>query len=149
MSPATIPTDAIPQGVRNAQAIALRLVGARVVDRRGTRVGRVAGILVDRTTGEVCWLHVRLGRFGGDHVALPHRDFTSGAGVVCVTWTRGVIDRAPRVGADGALTSRTERGLAEHFGGASSRIAVASAWERRATAARLLVPGRWEPMLRV
>ena len=135
-------TDAISE----AQAVALRFVGLRADDVYGARLGRVEAILVDRENGTVQWIHVRLTGLGGGYLALPLKDLTAGAGHLHFPYDRARLLSAPRSSDTGALTSRQERQLCEYFDiSAKTRGAAVSAWERRATSARLVRPGVWEP----
>lgn len=132
--------------VTDAHGAALRFVGLRADDVYGARLGRVEAILVDRERGTVQWLHVRLAGFSGAYLALPLRDLTAGAGHLHFPYERARLLGAPRAPESGALTSRVERQLCEHFQiSARTRGAAVSAWERRATSARLITPGVWEP----
>lgn len=135
-------TDAISE----AQAVALRFVGLRADDVYGARIGRVEAILVDREHGAVQWIQIRLTGLGGGYLALPLKDLTAGAGHLHFPYERAHLLGAPRVPENGALTSRQERQLCEYFGiSAKTRGAAVSAWERRATSARLVTPGQWDP----
>lgn len=135
-----------PIAVTDAHVAALRFVGLRANDVNGARLGRVESVLVDRERGDVQWLHVRLAGFSGAYLALPLRDLTAGAGHLHFPDERARLLSAPRVPETGALTSRIERQLCEFFQiGAGTRCAAVSAWERRATSARLISPGVWEP----
>ncbi len=132
--------------VTDAQVAALRFVGLRANDVYGSRLGRVEAVLVDRERGTVQWLHVRMTGFSGAYLALPLRDLTAGAGHLHFPYERARLMSAPRVPESGALTSRVERQLCDYFLiSAATRGAAVSAWERRATSARLITPGVWEP----
>lgn len=125
---------------------ALRFVGLRADDVYGARVGRVEAILVDRERGTVQWLHVGLAGFSGAYLALPLTDLTAGTGHLHFPYERARLLAAPRVTETGTLTSRVERQLCEFYKiSAATRGAAVSAWERRATSARLISPGVWEP----
>ncbi len=132
--------------ILEAQAVALRFVGLRADDVYGARLGRVEAILVDRENGTVQWIHVRLLGLGSGHLSLPLRDLTAAAGHLHFPHDRARLLTAPRAAELGALTSRQERQLCEFFDiSARTRGAAVSAWERRATSARLITPGEWEP----
>ena len=128
----------------SAQRRVLPWLRLRAVDVNGARLGRVESILVDRELGHPVWLHIRLTGIHGAHAATPLTGLTPGGGVMYLPWTREVVHRAPRVPADGGLTSRIERMLCEAYG-VTTRGASLSQWERRRTAARLVTPGVWEP----
>lgn len=131
--------------IETTQASALRLVGLRADDTYGAKVGRVSGILVDRETGAVRWLQLRLSGVRVQHVAVPLDDLTAGAGRLTLPYERAQLVATPRVPAAGALTTRLEHELHDFYGAHAPAEAAPSVWERRALTAKLDEPGRWAP----
>lgn len=120
--------------------------GYRVDDVHGRGVGKVEAVLVDRESGSLQWLLVRLSSPAGQYTALPLvTDMLAGAGHVLTPWTKDRILSAPRVNESGALSARNEAEACKVFGVPPTRGAGLSRWERRATSARLLNVRHWTP----
>lgn len=124
---------------------ALGWAGFRVDDVYGANIGTVEAPLVDRETGELVWLHVRLKGFVSRHVALPAQEITAGSGRLHLPYEREHVLRGPRVPATGRLSARHEHELCVFYDLEHTRGARGAAWERRTTACRLTAPGVWEP----
>lgn len=135
--PFDYPDVVLPEPPARAGAEARRALswtGWRVQDFGGARLGRVAGVLVDRQTGEPIWLHVVDSR--GRYRCVPFAGVVAGAGRITVAQSRRQVDRTPLLAPDGALTSRLERELCRTYGVPLTRGARLSTWERRRSTAR-------------
>lgn len=137
--------DGEPQITReDTHAAALRAVGLNAYGYEAIRLGRCEGVLVDRQDGQVQWLQLRLPGFSGAFIGLPLDGFAVRADRLRLHLSVHMVAEAPRIPATGVLTSRLERTLCAHFG-VVTRGGKRPAWERRATSARLIAPGLWEP----
>jgi hypothetical protein len=115
---------------------ALRWVGQRVRDVEGTALGTVAGLIVDRESGDPQWLLIARDR--ERHRCVPLRGILAGGCRVTIPWTRRVVERGPIVPPDGGLSARNERELCDVFEVPPTRGAHLSPWERRRSASNAL-----------
>ncbi len=90
-------------------------VGHRLDDISGGSVGKLEGVFVDDSSGDVEWLVVRVGRFG-HYTLIPARDAVEGVGHVWVPYSRDEIRGAPRVDPKHTLSTAGERELLGHYG---------------------------------
>jgi sporulation protein YlmC with PRC-barrel domain len=93
-----------------------RWLGLTVDDSRGTRVGTVEDVYVDRTSGVPTWLLVRVGRFRAGHRLVPIPGQGANGSRVSVPYPRDLIRRAPPVERSGALPQARELALCAHYG---------------------------------
>lgn len=70
-------------------------VGWRVDDRAGRRIGTVAAVYEDPSTGAPAWFLVRLDRFSTRFVVTPPADVLAWRGSVSLPYERLLIERAP------------------------------------------------------
>jgi len=126
---------------------ALHWIGLRVQDAEGAGLGRAAGLIVDRESGDPLWLLVA--RDHEHHRCVPLAGIVAGGGRITVPWLRRVIERGPLVPGDGGLSPRFERELCDVFGLTPTRGARLSRWERRRSASRAWIDAEgavhWEP----
>lgn len=97
------------------EGLAGSLIGQRVDDTYGARIGKVEGVYLDSASGEPRWLLVRRGRMTGEWVIVPCGDFVAGGGHVWLPIEREVIRTAPVPQDRGPLSARSERRLCDHF----------------------------------
>lgn len=128
----------------DTHAAALRAVGLHVYGADGLRIGRVEAVLVDRQLGDVQWLQVRIPGYSGAFIAVPLDGFSVRAHRLHLHLDSRRLHDAPRVPVTGVLTARLEGTLCEFYG-VRTRGGRLKSWERRATGARLIAPGVWEP----
>lgn len=105
------------------QGLVSSLIGQRVDDTYGSRLGKVEGVYVDASSAEPRWLLVRRGRMTGETVIVPCDDFVAGGGHVWLPIERDVIRAAPVPETTGPLTARAERRLCDHYGVAAGERA--------------------------
>lgn len=115
------------------------MLGQRVDDTYGARIGRVEGVYVDAKDGEPRWLLVRRGRMTGEWAIVPSGDYVAGGGHVWLPIERDVIRSAPVPEERGPLTARAERRLCDHYGTVTAqRASEIAGSEEHATTAELL-----------
>jgi PRC-barrel domain len=93
------------------------LVGVTAYDQASQKVGNVAEIYYDRSTGEPEWLTVKAGLFGMKENFVP-LTLARPRGQQEVEFATGkdAITGAPKIDPDGQLTAREEAQLFEHYG---------------------------------
>lgn len=113
----------------------------------GSRVGVVAGVLVDRQSGRPQWLLLHHRSHG--HRCVPLAGIQAGRDRVHLPHDASVVHRSVPVPHEGSLTARHERQLCASYRLPSTSGALRSSWERRRTSslARVGDDGvvRWEP----
>jgi hypothetical protein len=93
------------------------LTGHTVVDSTLTKVGTVTDVLFDDDrAGVPRWAVVKTGMLGGEHLVPLDDSYVDAEGRLVVSPVKRSIKRAPKVGRDHVLTSRTRRDLREHYG---------------------------------
>jgi sporulation protein YlmC with PRC-barrel domain len=92
------------------------LVGARVDDADGDKVGTVAQVYVDPATGRANWASVRTGLFGMSETLVPLDDATEVGNTLRLPYDKAFIKDAPRVDAGGQLTHDAETELRAYYG---------------------------------
>lgn len=91
------------------------LIGRRVVDTRGTKIGTVDEVYLDDATGEPEWAAVRTGFFGRDaFVPLATGELVDDA--LCVPYDKALVKDAPDFGVGRHLSPEQERQLYRHYG---------------------------------
>ncbi len=91
------------------------LIGARVEDVDGEKVGTVEQILVDPSTGLVNWASVRTGLFGVSETFVPLAEAAEVGGILRIPYAKAFIKDAPRVDAGGELTHDAEAELRAYY----------------------------------
>jgi len=112
---------------------ALSWIGHRVQDMHGARLGRLAGVVVDRQTGAPQWLLV--GETPERFRCVPLAGVVVGAARVTLPSTKATFRDSPIAPRDGALTARQERELCRLYRVTPTRGARLSQWERRRSSA--------------
>jgi sporulation protein YlmC with PRC-barrel domain len=98
-----------------SQSNAAGLIGARVEDADGEKVGTVEQILVDPSTGLVNWASVRTGLFGMSETFVPLAEAAEVSGTLRIPYTKAFIKDAPRVDAGGELSHDAEAELRVYY----------------------------------
>lgn len=89
-------------------------VGMKLDSIDGTPAGKVAGVLVDASSGDPVWLAVRLGRFG-HHTAIPFDSSAAAGDRVWAPFDRAVIRSGPEIDPAIGFGAELELALATHF----------------------------------
>ena len=93
------------------------LQGATMVDREGSRIGKVEDVFLDRQTGRPAWAAVKTGLFAHKHTLVPIADaFLNPNAEVQVPFTKGQVKNAPSIDPGEQLTPELERSMWEHYG---------------------------------
>jgi uncharacterized protein (TIGR02271 family) len=87
-----------------------------MVDRDGSRVGRIDAIYLDDQTGEPEWAVVNTGLFGTKSSFVPLTQATQTGDDVRVPYDKQLIKDAPRIDPDQHLSEAEERQLWRHYG---------------------------------
>jgi sporulation protein YlmC with PRC-barrel domain len=110
------------------------LVGAKVVDRDGDKIGTVGRIYVDPSTGHANWAAVRTGLFGTSETFLPLQEADEDGDTIRVPYEKSFVKDAPRIEDDTELTHDEEDELYAYYdsllpgaGGAEESVGPASA----------------------
>jgi sporulation protein YlmC with PRC-barrel domain len=91
--------------------------GKTIVDGEGHKIGTIEGIYLDRHTGEPAWAAVKTGLFGTKHSFVPISEAElTDDDRVRVPFQKDQVKNAPKVDADGELSTDQERQLYEHYG---------------------------------
>jgi uncharacterized protein (TIGR02271 family) len=93
-----------------------RLRKANVVDPEGDRIGTVGEVWLEEGSQEPVWVSVHTGLFGMKESFVPLRGAEADSDALHVAVRREQVKEAPRVDADGRLTSDEERALYAHYG---------------------------------
>ncbi|MFF1635708.1 PRC-barrel domain-containing protein [Leifsonia sp. NPDC058248] len=99
------------------------LIGARVDDADGEKVGTVAQIFVDPASGLANWASVKTGLFGMSETFVPLAEAAEIGDTLRLPYAKAFIKDAPRVDAGGELTHDAEAELQGYY----TRDAVAQA----------------------
>jgi len=91
------------------------LVGAKVVDRDGDKIGTVGRIYVDPSTGRANWAAVRTGLFGTSETFLPLQEADEDGENIRVPYEKGFVKDAPRIDDDTELTHEEEDELYAYY----------------------------------
>src|SRR4051794_23628609 len=91
--------------------------GATVYDSAGDKIGTVDDIYLDRASGEPEWASVKTGLFGMKSSFIPISNATgTGDGELRVDVTKDQVKDAPKIDADGELSTEEEQQLYRHYG---------------------------------
>jgi uncharacterized protein (TIGR02271 family) len=86
-----------------------------MVDRDGSRIGRIDAIYLDDQTGQPEWALVNTGLFGTKSSFVPLAQATQTGDQVQVPYEKQLVKDAPRIDPDGALSEAEERRLWRHY----------------------------------
>lgn len=90
-------------------------LGDDVVDPGGDRIGKLAEIYYDRDTDTPLFLGVQQGRIRHHMTFVPVSGVSVGKNYVATGLARSVVEGAPTVDDDGAVSSDVERELFEYY----------------------------------
>jgi uncharacterized protein (TIGR02271 family) len=90
--------------------------GLTLVDRDGDKIGKIADVYLDRSSGEPEWIAVKTGLFGSNVSFVPVRDATQDGDDIRAGYEKGLVKDAPNVDPDGELSPEEERRLYQHYG---------------------------------
>jgi uncharacterized protein (TIGR02271 family) len=90
--------------------------GRTMVDRDGSRIGRIDAIYLDDQTGQPEWALVNTGLFGTRSSFVPLAQATQTDHDVGVPYDKQLVKDAPRIDPDGHLSEAEERQLWRHYG---------------------------------
>jgi sporulation protein YlmC with PRC-barrel domain len=96
------------------------LIGARVDDADGEKVGTVGQILVDPSTGLANWASVKTGLFGMSETFVPLAEAAEVGDTIRIPFRKAFIKDAPRVDGGGELTHDAEAELRAYYGGTTA-----------------------------
>ena len=89
--------------------------GGNVVTTDGERIGSIGQIYLDDNTNEPQWVTVKTGLFGTSESFVPLDGATVSGGDVAVKYDKATIKDAPRVDADGSISSEEEDALYSYY----------------------------------
>lgn len=95
------------------------LLGARVTDADGDKIGTVAQIYVDPDTDQATWATVKAGLFRTSETFAPLDSASWNNDSLSVPFEKEFVKNAPRVEADGALSEDEEKALHAYYGNGS------------------------------
>ncbi len=87
-----------------------------MVDRDGSRIGRIDAIYLDDQTGQPEWALVNTGLFGTKASFVPLAQATQTGEEVRIPYDKQLVKDAPRLDPDGHLSEDEERQLWRHYG---------------------------------
>ncbi len=91
------------------------LVGAKVIDRDGDKIGTAGRIYVDPSTGRANWVAVRTGLFGTSETFIPLLDAEEDGENIRVPYEKGFVKDAPRIEDDAELSHEEEDALYAYY----------------------------------
>ncbi|HEY6747171.1 MAG TPA: PRC and DUF2382 domain-containing protein [Mycobacteriales bacterium] len=92
------------------------LSGATVRTEGGGKIGRVAQVYLDDTTGQPEWVTVRTGLFGTKESFVPLAAARLERGDLVVDATKEKVNGAPRIDEDGHLSEQQEAEIYRYYG---------------------------------
>lgn len=95
------------------------LIGCKVVDRDGDKIGTVGQIYVDPSSGRPNWASVRTGLFGTSESFVPLEDAVDAGGELRVPYEKAFVKDAPRIDDDAELSPAEEENLYSYYRGGS------------------------------
>ncbi|MDR6971037.1 PRC and DUF2382 domain-containing protein [Leifsonia shinshuensis] len=113
------------------------LIGTKVIDRDGDKIGSVGQIYVDPSTGRPNWASVRTGLFGTSESFVPLDDAVEEPDGLRVPFEKAVVKDAPRIEDDAELSPQEEEQLYSYYrgNGTTSGLGTADATTGTATTA--------------
>ncbi|MGH1548969.1 DUF2382 domain-containing protein [Leifsonia poae] len=106
------------------------LVGAKVVDRDGDKIGTVGQVYVDPSTGRPNWASVKTGLFGTSESFVPLDDAVEEGDSLRVPFEKAVVKDAPRIEDDAELSPDEEDQLYAYYrGGSADRTATGAGYD--------------------
>ncbi|HEX3588488.1 MAG TPA: PRC and DUF2382 domain-containing protein [Pseudonocardiaceae bacterium] len=96
--------------------MASHLQRADVLDPDGEKIGTVGEVWLEEGSHDPTWVSVHTGLFGMKESFVPLQGAEAGSGALHVSVRKDQVKDAPKVNADGRLSSAEERELYEHYG---------------------------------
>ncbi|WP_431218346.1 DUF2382 domain-containing protein [Leifsonia xyli] len=93
------------------------LVGSKVIDRDGDKIGTVGQIYVDPSSGRPNWASVKTGLFGTSESFIPLDEATEDADGLRVPYEKAFVKDAPRIDDDAELSPAEEDELYSYYRG--------------------------------
>lgn len=90
-------------------------IGSSVIDVNGEKLGKVAQIYVDDSTGQPAWMTVHTGLFGGKTFFVPLHGASAQGDTLAVAYSKEQVKGAPQIDEDGALTTDEEQQLYSYY----------------------------------
>jgi uncharacterized protein (TIGR02271 family) len=90
--------------------------GRTLLDREGSRIGRIDAIYLDDQTGQPEWALVNTGLFGTKSSFVPLAQAFQSDHDVVVPYDKQLVNDAPRIDPDGHLSQAEEQQLWRHYG---------------------------------
>jgi uncharacterized protein (TIGR02271 family) len=90
--------------------------GRTLLDRDGSRIGRIDAIYLDDRIGEPEWVLVNTGLFGTKSTFVPLGQAFQSDNDVVVPYDKQLVKDAPRIEPDGHLSEAEEQQLWRHYG---------------------------------
>jgi uncharacterized protein (TIGR02271 family) len=87
-----------------------------LLDRDGTKIGKVADIYFDHETRKPEWALVNTGMFGTRHTVVPITSVSASGTDLMVPFEKDLVKDAPNVGTDEELSESDEATLADYYG---------------------------------
>jgi sporulation protein YlmC with PRC-barrel domain len=100
----------------SAQNVA-SLIGAKVVDPEGDKIGSVGQIYVDPATGLPNWATVKTGFFGSSESFVPLEQADEVGGELRVAFSKDFVKHSPRTAVDGEISHDEEASLYSYYHG--------------------------------
>lgn len=98
------------------QKMVPQLRKAEVVDPEGDKIGTVGEVWLEEGSQEPVWVSVHTGLFGMKESFVPLQGAEADSDALHVAVRKEQVKDAPRVEADGRLSSEEERALYQHYG---------------------------------
>ena len=93
-----------------------RINGADVYDTDGDKIGSVAQVYLDNSSGDPEWVSVRTGLFGTKETFVPLQSATWSDDRVVVAYDKARVKDAPQIDPDGELSPSEEQELYRYYG---------------------------------
>jgi len=90
--------------------------GQKAIDANGDKIGTIEDIYLDRASGEPEWAAVTTGLFGTKVSFVPLEGATPADGEIRLNYDKDLVKDAPKVDADGELSTEEEQQLYSHYG---------------------------------
>lgn len=91
------------------------LIGRKVVDSEGSKIGSIGQVYLDDRTGEPEWVTVKTGMFGGRESFVPLGPAEMQGDDLRVPFDKELVKEAPSLGSDEHLSPEEEARLYRHY----------------------------------
>lgn len=124
------------------------LIGGRVIDRDGDKIGSIEQVYVDTQTGQPSWVSVKTGLFGTSESFVPLDEATEEGGDLRVPFEKSFVKDAPRIEADSDLSPAEEERLYEYYGATGPATTTGTVGQTDTTVGRTAGTGTDDAMTR-